>query len=957
MSLCRPALRSGTIPLRLPALSRPPPLSDAEAEARPAKPHTESRLMLHRLLRRRRSLELATIATLATFSFMPAALADGSSRSEWIAADATPADWFDATNWTHGVPGDSTYATIDHDGVAVINGDAQAQSIGIGSVGEGRLRIRGGTTQVNWSMFLGSELNSRGVLNVDDGALNIMGNLHAGAANGEGVIRQSGGAIDVINLELGGNWVYSLFLPTIDEPEDHGRGRYLMSGGGLHAFNAGVGNSGIGNFRQDGGRVEVERTLHIGGLIESYELIAQPVLRQTIVLAPIKQAQDSAAPAHAIPDISHLDVWSPPLVPSRGRYRLESGELVGGDLIVDNTGVYRQSGGTATVDFAATRMNGRLALRSGSFHAAAGLRSELTLDLAGQNVDLSVGAGILDLTTGVVGGQNSHVAAGPDSLTIVHDSFNPNAAFATFNRQGLLHVAGNDLNLPVNKRIAGAGVLSDYVDARGTVAAAADHGINLSSGLRLRDSASVDLGTGGLAARGRATVLEGGALSASQIVVGGKLNAPWEHQFQRHGYVIPREPTLSTESGTIRQSAGDVDVASHVSVLNGVYRMSGGTIDAEFIDVGVNQFGPTNAEPVEARFVQTGGVVRTSQLVLSQTYLYAHLLDYDASLRRVNQTDVIAAADANDLKFAVASPALGPIALDSTYRLEGGQLIADSIALDGSINPANSTRFIQTGGSVDVTHGFSVYGSTTSYVIDGGSMKTWRLVVGNEYILPYSQYPEYVPSDSATFAIRSADADITIAGQLTLGGGSHFRAVPGATIRMVNPEPIVHGWPVFSSSLFHNVSISSDDLAGLSNLTLLFDSQTSEASTFEVAGADLGDVPAGFAHNFALGSLIVGGDDAAWVRLIDQIDNQRDGFLSEALYVDTLVVAAGSTLDLGGFNLYYRHAMIEGTVIAENGAAMRLAVPEPATLALILVAIIAAIRRPILHEIGDLAAS
>jgi hypothetical protein len=874
--------------------------------------------------------------------------ADGPPQSEWFGPDSTPGDWFDAGNWTHGVPGDSTFATIDHDGVALIDyGAPRAQAIHLGSEGEGRLRIRGGTTQVGHALTLGSDLNSRGVLDIDNGALSIAGSLHAGANNGDGLIRQSGGAVDVINLELGGNWVYSLFLPTIDEPEDHGRGRYLMSGGTLHASHAGVGNSGIGIFRQAGGRVEVDQKLHIGGLVESRVLVAEPALDQPVVLPPILKTSDATTPTDSSePGMTYLNlnIWHPPLVPSRGRYRLEGGELVGGDLIVDNTGVYRQTGGTASVDFAATRMNGRLALRGGSFHSEFGLRSAQELDLAGQDVDLSVGAGILDLTAGVARAQNAHVSAGADSLTIIPAGFDPNTAFGAFNRQGLLHVAGNDLNLAANKRIAGAGIIDDYVDARGTIAAAADHGINLSGGLRLRDSASVDLGTGGLAARGRATVLDGGSVAANKIVVGATLTAPWDHQFQRHGYYGPREPMASTEAGTIRQTAGAVDVTNGLSVLNGVYRLSGGTLDAQFIDVGVNQWAPIAADPVEARFVQTGGVVRTTSLSLSQTYFYPFLLRYDASLPRV----VAGLATMDD---GIRTPTLPPTVeveplppvvmagIDATYRLEGGQLVADTISLGGGINSANATRFVQTGGSVEATYSISMYGPTTSYVIEGGSLKARRIALGADYILPYSQYPDYVPSDSATFAIRSADADVTIAGQFTLGGGSHFRAVPGATIRMTNPEPLPQGWPILPSSLFQNVSTSADDLAGLRNLALLFDGQTAQASTFEVAGADLGDVPAGFAHNFALGSLIVGGAADAWVRLIDSVDNQRDGFLGEALYVDTLVVSAGSTLDLGGFNLYYRHAMIEGTVIAENGAAIRLAVPEPATLGLVAIAL------------------
>jgi hypothetical protein len=872
----------------------------------------------------------------------PLAHADAPAQSDWIGPDGDASDWFDVDNWSHGVPGPETYATIDHDGVAVIYGDARAQTIGIGNVGNGRLRIRGGTTQVNWSMSLGSELNSRGVLNVDGGALNIMGNLHAGAANGEGAVRQSGGAIDVINLELGGNWVYSLVWPGINSPEDNGRGRYQMTGGTLHTNAATIGDSGIGTFRQDGGRVEVDRTLRIGGLIESYELVAEPVLTLPPALPPVRWANDAAAQAGGTPadssSLIDLQVWHPPLVPSRGRYQMESGELIGGDLLVDNTGVYRQTGGLATVKFAATRMNGRLALRGGSFHAEHGLRNELTLNLGGGDATISVGAGILDLTTGATGGQNSHVTAGADSLTLINDLFNPAAAFASFASQGIVHVVGNDLNLATNKRIAGAGMINDYVDARGTIAAAANRGINLDGGLRLREGASIDLGVGGLATRGRATVIEGGSLAAIQVVVGGTLAAPWEHQFQHHGYAIPRDPGFSPEEGTMRQTGGAVDIASRLTIHNGVYRLASGTLNAERIDVGVNQFTPYSSGSYEARFVQTGGEVRTSSLTLSQSYFYFLLRSFDGSLPRDVQTDSIPrAAATTDLVV----PQYGLGAVDSTYRLEGGQLIADSVYVAGGTNAATTSRFVQTGGSLAVKYGVHLYGPNTTFVSEGGVLRTRTLAVGADYLPDTNQYPDWVHSDSATLALRSADADITVAGHFILGGGAHLRAVPDATVRIVNPQPHDDeaNLPLTYTSAFRNYSTNSDDLAGLKNLSLLFDGQAAAASTFEVAGVDLGDLALGFRHNFTLRSLIVGGAESAWLRLVDAADNQRDGFLSEALYVDTLVVAAGSTLDLGGLNVYYRNATIEGTVIAEAGASLRAIVPEPRAFSLLAAAL------------------
>ncbi|MGO9917226.1 MAG: Ig-like domain repeat protein, partial [Isosphaeraceae bacterium] len=81
----------------------------------------------------------------------------------------------------------------------------------------------------------------------------------------------------------------------------------------------------------------------------------------------------------------------------------------------------------------------------------------------------------------------------------------------------------------------------------------------------------------------------------------------------------------------------------------------------------------------------------------------------------------------------------------------------------------------------------------------------------------------------------------------------------------------------------------------------------------EVMGDDLGNVPAGFLDNFVYGTLAVGSKD--YVRLVD-LQNNSGSSSPEALYVNTLIVPSGSTLDLNGLHLYYRAGEINGTITA-----------------------------------------
>jgi hypothetical protein len=73
----------------------------------------------------------------------------------------------------------------------------------------------------------------------------------------------------------------------------------------------------------------------------------------------------------------------------------------------------------------------------------------------------------------------------------------------------------------------------------------------------------------------------------------------------------------------------------------------------------------------------------------------------------------------------------------------------------------------------------------------------------------------------------------------------------------------------------------------------------------EAASRDAGPASAGWADNFAIGTLVV--EAGATLRLVDAIDNDPGGAGPQAVYVDTLVLPPGASLDLNGVALYYRN--------------------------------------------------
>ena len=100
--------------------------------------------------------------------------------------------------------------------------------------------------------------------------------------------------------------------------------------------------------------------------------------------------------------------------------------------------------------------------------------------------------------------------------------------------------------------------------------------------------------------------------------------------------------------------------------------------------------------------------------------------------------------------------------------------------------------------------------------------------------------------------------------------------------------------------------------------------------TIEAAGEDRGPDPSGFDENFAFGLLIVA--ENATVVVVDAFDNQQDGSTDcdEALYVTTLVVEIGATLNTNGCMLYYDSLRNLGTIPGLGTDVIEITDPCPA---------------------------
>jgi len=252
--------------------------------------------------------------------------------------------------------------------------------------------------------------------------------------------------------------------------------------------------------------------------------------------------------------------------------------------------------------------------------------------------------------------------------------------------------------------------------------------------------------------------------------------------------------------------------------------------------------------------------------------------------------------------------------------------------MHGAFNATPPTRdplgeVLQTGGTMNVADttfiGFS--GATTGtalYEIGPGTLNTSTLTISG--------------SEQATLRVTDPTAEINVGSRLNLENNAAIESVSGASIRFTQSTGSLvadSDSPYFTENVYVLNSLNLADtsaVAGLANITLVFaggELNGASMGLFEVAGTDMGPIPAGFVDNFSLGGLSIGEESSIGnLKLSDLLLNGAADATPQALYVDHLSVTAGSTLDLNGLSLYYKTAAIEGAVL--NGTPLQM-IPEP----------------------------
>lgn len=339
----------------------------------------------------------------------------------------------------------------------------------------------------------------------------------------------------------------------------------------------------------------------------------------------------------------------------------------------------------------------------------------------------------------------------------------------------------------------------------------------------------------------------------------------------------------------VSQLGGTVHLDGELKIQDGTYALAGGTLELQQLGMGdptmdaANEFlFPTPVRSPE--FVQSGGTMQISQ-----------------NLELCIPGFVFPPGE----EVTIELPD-GPIFTDVTYRLQSGnvEVLGDTVV--GSMGAAPAL-FLQSGGMHRTAGTLRIEGVESRYELHGGTSRVGTLAVGTN-----------VFNEGGTLSL-SAEAEFIVDAALQLGSTSRYEASSGSKIQLDGGDLEILG---LDGRLF----------AGTQQTSLMVFGE-GEFSTLEAASRDLGDTPLAYSNNFAWDDLIIG--DESTISDLQLVDNFQNSTRIDAVYVDRLIISAGSSLDLNGINLYYRQAEIDGTVNFAGGKLIAVPVPEPATYAMV----------------------
>lgn len=251
-----------------------------------------------------------------------------------------------------------------------------------------------------------------------------------------------------------------------------------------------------------------------------------------------------------------------------------------------------------------------------------------------------------------------------------------------------------------------------------------------------------------------------------------------------------------------------------------------------------------------------------------------------------------------------------------------GTSLSRTLENDGAINWTTGTLYF-VAGMLDNRGEITIHGGVGGYSVGAGNTIANHgvITIKGSQSIDYWNWnntdPELTIDNCGSMVVDGPAFNFNSATQLNNSGSIDIQAgsltVNGAMINTDNGLTIGNA----SGALNVKGNLLGDStnvgLIGMLAAVTLNGAGTAAApQLLEAQSRDFGPVTSGFSHNFAFNTLALAG--TTYVKLVDQSDNAAAAE-PECVYVDTLIIPAGATLDLNGLHLYARATQIAGTVL------------------------------------------
>jgi hypothetical protein len=599
-------------------------------------------------------------------------------------------------------------------------------------------------------------------------------------------------------------------------------------------------------------------------------------------------------------------------------------EGVGGQVL-NNTGTVEKTGGTGTsvIGVPFSNLGGTLAADSGTLQLVTsdtlGASTGGTFDAAkGAVLDL-VGGGS-EISTNVFSG--SYTGSGQGTVLIGVGAFIVGAGGVTFDfPPGLLQWGGNDIST-INLQggtLTNTGYLTLSNTGPDDLDSVALNGNSQPGGTLINRGTIIQQGGGDLKLGDRVQVHNQAGATYDFTSDAGIIEGV-------SGQALSNAGTVEKTGGT-----GTSVIGVPFSNLGGTLAADSGTLQLATSDTGGASTGGTFNAAGGAVLELTGGGNPVSTNLFSGSYTGS------------GQGTVLIGDDA----FVVGA---GGATLDFPAGLLQWRGTANGSDINLQGNTLTNTGFLTlSNSSTDYLTGEGTGGGLGGTLVNRGTIVQrggGNLALGDNVQFDNQAGAAYdFASDGSVTVGGSVSPALSNGGTVEKAGGTGQSSiqvpfsntglvqVQSGTLLVAGALPL-DGQAALAGSVSGTLSVAGDMVGDTTDSGLFAPQGTvllngSGPQLLEAMSQDLGNSAAGFGtNNFVYGTLDVAGS----VRLVDQSRNST-GTGPEALYVDTLIVESGATLDLNGLHVYAHHTQINGQVIGGTvnpPPASRLAVVVPA---------------------------